>query len=78
MAAPSALPLLTRLLIQVSDLTVHGWPLMLAGLGGPFFFVPMITRMQTVFHGHDIARDFRAARSKNVCSSIADEVDSRP
>jgi hypothetical protein len=31
----------------------------LAGLGGPFFFVPMITRMQTVFHGHDIARVFR-------------------
>ncbi len=29
---------------------------LLAGLGGPFFFVPMITRMQTVFHGHDIAR----------------------
>jgi hypothetical protein len=29
------------------------------GLGGPFFFVPMITRMQTVFHGHDIARVFR-------------------
>src|SRR5260370_36688543 len=32
---------------------------LLAGLGGPFFFVPMITRMQTVFHGHDIARAFR-------------------
>jgi hypothetical protein len=32
---------------------------LLAGLGGPFFFVPMITRMQTVFHGHDIARVFR-------------------
>ena len=32
---------------------------MLAGLGGPFFFVPMITRMQTVFHGHEIARVFR-------------------
>lgn len=31
----------------------------LAGLGGPFFFVPMITRMQIVFHGHDIARVFR-------------------
>ncbi len=29
------------------------------GLGGPFFFVPMITRMQQVFHGHDIARVFR-------------------
>ncbi|HTR85496.1 MAG TPA: MFS transporter [Reyranella sp.] len=32
---------------------------LLAGLGGPFFFVPMITRMQQVFHGHDIARVFR-------------------
>jgi MFS transporter, DHA3 family, macrolide efflux protein len=32
---------------------------LLAGLGGPFFFVPMITRMQTVFHGYDIARVFR-------------------
>jgi hypothetical protein len=32
---------------------------LLAGLGGPFFFVPMLTRMQTVFHGHDIARVFR-------------------
>ncbi len=32
---------------------------LLAGCGGPFFFVPMITRMQSVFHGHDIARVFR-------------------
>ena len=32
---------------------------LMAGLGGPFFFVPMITRMQSVFHGHDIARVFR-------------------
>jgi hypothetical protein len=32
---------------------------LLGGLGGPFFFVPMITRMQIVFHGHDIARVFR-------------------
>ena len=32
---------------------------LLAGIGGPFYFVPMITRMQTVFHGHDIARVFR-------------------
>jgi hypothetical protein len=32
---------------------------LMAGLGGPFFFVPMLTRMQTVFHGHDIARVFR-------------------
>src|SRR4029079_794953 len=32
---------------------------LVGGFGGPFFFVPMITRMQTVFHGHDIARVFR-------------------
>jgi MFS transporter, DHA3 family, macrolide efflux protein len=32
---------------------------LIAGFGGPFFFVPMITRMQTVYHGHDIARVFR-------------------
>lgn len=30
-----------------------------AGIGGPFFFIPMITRLQTVFHGADIARVFR-------------------
>ncbi len=32
---------------------------LVAGLGGPFFFVPMITSMQTIFHGADIARVFR-------------------
>jgi len=32
---------------------------LLAGLGGPFYFVPMVTRMQNVFHGHDIARVYR-------------------
>jgi hypothetical protein len=32
---------------------------LMGGLGGPFYFVPMITRMQTVFHGHDIVRVFR-------------------
>ncbi len=32
---------------------------LIAGLGGPFYFVPMITRMQIVFHGSDIARVFR-------------------
>jgi DHA3 family macrolide efflux protein-like MFS transporter len=29
------------------------------GLGGPFFFVPMVTRLQQVFHGSDIARVYR-------------------
>jgi hypothetical protein len=32
---------------------------LIAGVGGPFFFIPMITRMQTVFHGAEIARVFR-------------------
>ena len=32
---------------------------LLAGLGGPFYFVPMVTRMQSVFYGHDIARVYR-------------------
>lgn len=31
----------------------------IAGIGGPFFFIPMITRLQTVFRGADIARVFR-------------------
>jgi hypothetical protein len=30
-----------------------------AGLGGPFYFIPMITRMQTVYRGAEIARVFR-------------------
>jgi DHA3 family macrolide efflux protein-like MFS transporter len=32
---------------------------LLAGFGGPFYFIPMITRMQTVFRGAEIARVFR-------------------
>jgi hypothetical protein len=32
---------------------------LIAGIGGPFFFIPMITRLQTVFRGADIARVFR-------------------
>ena len=31
----------------------------LSGLGGPFFFIPMVTRMQTAYHGAEIARVFR-------------------
>lgn len=46
------------------------------GLGGPFFFVPMITRLQTVFHGSDIARVYRfrlavMAASMLVWSALA-------
>jgi hypothetical protein len=32
---------------------------LISGLGGPFYFIPMITRMQTTFHGSEIARVFR-------------------
>ena len=32
---------------------------LISGFGGPFFFIPMITRMQTTFHGAEIARVFR-------------------
>jgi F0F1-type ATP synthase membrane subunit c/vacuolar-type H+-ATPase subunit K len=32
---------------------------LIAGFGGPFYFIPMITRMQTVFRGAEIARVFR-------------------
>lgn len=32
---------------------------LITGFGGPFFFIPMITRMQTVFRGAEIARVFR-------------------
>ncbi len=31
----------------------------ICGLGGPFYFIPMITRMQTVYRGAEIARVFR-------------------
>jgi DHA3 family macrolide efflux protein-like MFS transporter len=49
---------------------------LIAGFGGPFFFVPMITRMQLVFHGSDIARVFRfrlavMAASMLVWSALA-------
>jgi DHA3 family macrolide efflux protein-like MFS transporter len=32
---------------------------LISGFGGPFYFIPMITRMQTVFRGAEIARVFR-------------------
>ncbi len=31
----------------------------IAGFGGPFFFIPMVTRMQTAYRGAEIARVFR-------------------
>lgn len=32
---------------------------LIAGFGGPFYFIPMITRLQTTFRGAEIARVFR-------------------
>jgi MFS transporter, DHA3 family, macrolide efflux protein len=32
---------------------------LVAGFGGPFYFIPMITRLQTTFRGAEIARVFR-------------------
>ena len=32
---------------------------LLSGFGGPFYFIPMITRMQTAYRGAEIARVFR-------------------
>ncbi len=32
---------------------------LISGFGGPFYFIPMITRMQTVYRGVEIARVFR-------------------
>lgn len=32
---------------------------LIAGFGGPFFFIPMITRLQTSYRGAEIARVFR-------------------
>jgi hypothetical protein len=32
---------------------------LIAGFGGPFFFIPMITRLQTAYRGAEIARVFR-------------------
>lgn len=32
---------------------------LISGFGGPFYFIPMITRMQTVYRGIEIARVFR-------------------
>ena len=32
---------------------------LLSGFGGPFYFIPMITRLQTVYRGAEIARVFR-------------------
>ena len=60
----------TVLTVAVADALLHGHDLTGlpkdyyarypgAGFGGPFYFIPMITRMQTIFRGAEIARVFR-------------------
>jgi DHA3 family macrolide efflux protein-like MFS transporter len=44
---------------------------LIAGFGGPFYFIPMITRMQTVFHGAEIARVFRLRLAVMAGSMLA-------
>ena len=44
---------------------------LLAGFGGPFFFIPMITRMQTVYRGAEIARVFRLRLAVMAASMLA-------
>jgi hypothetical protein len=43
----------------------------LAGFGGPFFFIPMITRMQTVYRGAEISRVFRLRLAVMAGSMLA-------
>jgi MFS transporter, DHA3 family, macrolide efflux protein len=42
-----------------------------SGLGGPFFFIPMITRMQRVYRGAEIARVFRLRLAVMAGSMLA-------
>jgi len=41
------------------------------GLGGPFYFVPMVTRLQQVFRGTDIARVYRLRLAVMAASMLA-------
>ena len=51
---------------------------LLAGLGGPFFFIPMITRMQTVFRGAEIARVFRLRLAVMAASMLVFNLGATP
>jgi MFS transporter, DHA3 family, macrolide efflux protein len=56
--------------------------MMLAGLvtgfGGPFYFIPMITRMQTVFRGAEIARVFRLRLAVMAASMLVFNLGATP
>ena len=44
---------------ELSAATGEALAAVIAGTGGPMFFIPLITRTQTVFEGADIARVWR-------------------
>ena len=44
---------------------------LLSGFGGPFYFIPMITRMQTAYRGAEIARVFRLRLAVMAGSMLA-------
>jgi len=44
---------------------------LLAGFGGPFYFIPMITRLQTAYRGPEIARVFRLRLAVMAGSMLA-------
>ncbi len=44
---------------------------LLSGFGGPFYFIPMITRLQTAYRGAEIARVFRLRLAVMAASMLA-------
>ncbi len=50
----------------------------IGGLGGPFFFIPMITRMQTAYRGPEISRVFRLRLAVMAASMLAFNIAATP
>src|SRR5258708_25207243 len=51
---------------------------LITGFGGPFYFIPMITRMQTVFRGAEIARVFRLRLAVMAASMLVFNLGATP
>ncbi len=51
---------------------------LVAGFGGPFYFIPMITRMQTTFRGAEIARVFRLRLAVMAASMLVFNLGATP
>ena len=51
---------------------------LIAGFGGPFYFIPMITRMQTIFRGAEIARVFRLRLAVMAASMLVFNLGATP